>query len=199
MMPLWLHRRLLNWQDVYRYGIESGMEEMVSPNQLHVTLATARAAVDWTLLGDLDSSEIEIAAGEKPLLDLGLKNEVCCLSFESDLLTARNREIAKVMSIDYPDAYHPHVTLKRDHPVLPRFPYMGKLIFGPEIAQPFIGRPNIPQQPINRNQYRVPLGLPAHDDKEAKTLEWSTQERRRRFRAQARRVSRIPKITDFED
>ncbi len=198
-IPFWLYRPLLNWKDIYRWAIESGIEEMVSPNQLHTTLATVRSNIDWSVVGDLDTEEIKIEPGDKPLLELGLKNDVVCLSFDSAILTARNRAIAAVAPIDYPDAFHPHVTLKREHPVLPRAVYTGPLVFGPEDIHPFISGLKIPQQPVNRNQYRVPLGLPEHNDKEAKALEWRTLEKQRRCNAQKRRLSRIPSIDDYED
>lgn len=170
--PLWVHRKLLNWQEVYRWAIESGAVEIIHYQHLHATVATARSRVDWYLLGGTHDDVLEVPAGEKPMILLG--DHAHALSFEHDGLEQRFREIASQMSVDYPNEFRGHLTLGRGPTFRqPAFPYMGPLIFGPEIAEPFLAGISFPRGiPINRNQYREKISLPFHDDEVAKREEY---------------------------
>lgn len=170
--PLWVHRRLLNWQDVYRWAIASGAVEIIHHKHLHATVATARSKVDWNLLGGLLEDEIEIPAGEKPMILLG--DHAHALSFEHNGLEKRFYDIASRMSVDYPDAFRGHLTLGRGPTFRqPAHPYEGKLVFGPEIVEPFLTGITFPSGiPINRNSFREEIGLPLHNDDATKEAEY---------------------------
>ncbi|HEY7811151.1 MAG TPA: hypothetical protein VIA98_12305 [Allosphingosinicella sp.] len=133
--PLWLHRRLLNWRDVYAWGIEHGVRKMMPPEQLHVTLATVRVPVEWADEDfALELGELTVPAGPKPVQIFGYTLKA--LAF-SDLRIERRHEVllARFPQMDHP-MLRPHVTVFRGGK-MPKASYHGELVFGPEIAEVF--------------------------------------------------------------
>ena len=176
--PLWVHRPLLNWQDVYRWAIENGAIEVIHHQHLHATVATSRSRVDWYLIGGTHDDIIEVPEGDKPMIRLG--DHAHALSFEHDGMAKRFFEIADKMPVDYASDFRGHITLGRGHTFRqPTLPYRGKLIFGPEIAEPFMAGITFPRGiPINRNSFREQIGLPLHDDELAKQAEYHSRPKR---------------------
>ncbi len=133
MKPLWIHRPLLNWEDVFRWAIEAGVKKIMPAEELHVTLATVRIPVEW---GDLEllTDEITIPAGLKTVQIFGYMSKA--LTFGHPGIKARHDELVAL----YPEIDHtllrPHVTLFRGGK-MPHLPYEGELIFGPEAAHEF--------------------------------------------------------------
>ncbi len=192
--PVWLHRQLLNWHDVYRWGIDAGIEHMMHPEQLHATLATARQRVDWSLLAPLAQDTIVIPAGYKPMRDLGSSH---CIEFDYQPFADRHFQIASTMSIDFPNEYIPHVSVSSADTktwVAPSSAYEGELVFGPEVSVPFIANIKIPERPINRNDVRLAVGLPEHDDEATKRTERAYLQKVASAKEQERRTS-----YDYED
>lgn len=157
MKPAWLHRPLLNWQDVYRFALEAGVKKMMPPEQLHMTLATVRDPVDWSLV-ELQTNELVIPEGFKSVQILGWT--VKALTFGHPDIKARHEEIKAIYpQMDHP-LLRPHVSLFRGGK-LPQQGYLGKLIFGPEILEEFSeekGR-NIKHVKIDTPEWRERLGL----------------------------------------
>ncbi len=133
--PLWLHRPLLNWRDIYAWGLEQGVRKMMPPEQLHVTLATVRQPVEWADDDlELQTDELTVPAGHKPVQIFGYT--VKALAF-SDLRIERRHEIllARFPQMDH-SMLRPHVTLFRGGK-MPKRAYHGELVFGPEIVEVF--------------------------------------------------------------
>lgn len=173
--PVWVHRPLINWPDIYRWAIDAGAIEIIHHQHLHATVATSRSRVDWSLLGEPLTDTIEVPAGVKPMIRLG--DHAHALSFEHEGLAERFFGIAGVMPVDYPDDFKGHVTLARGSTFRhPSRPYDGPLIFGPEIVEPFLAGITFARGiPINRNVFREQIGLPLHDDEAAKVAEYRTR------------------------
>lgn len=128
--PLWIHRRLLNWRDVYRWAPDAGIRKMMPPEQLHMTLATVRAEVEW---GDLRlrDDELVIPAGPKAVQIFAYT--IKALTFGHPAISERHQELLSLFpQMDHP-ILRPHVSLYKGGR-MPRAPYEGELVFGPEIA-----------------------------------------------------------------
>lgn len=172
--PFWLYRPLLNWQDIYRWGIDAGAIFMVKPEELHTTVATVRSRVDWSLLDRLQDDIIEVDVGEKPMARLGSKAHA--LTFDHEGLRGRWDDVSAKMPVDHPEHFTGHVTLARGRYFRqPSRPYAGKLIFGPEKIEPFDYNFKVPEGgPINRRTMRDTLGLPAVDHISVLRYEYDT-------------------------
>ena len=133
--PLWLHRRLLNWRDIYAWALEQGIRKMMPPDQLHVTLATVREPVEWSE-NDLEvqTDEITVPAGPKPVQIFGYTLKA--LAFSDPGIERRHAILlGRFPQMDHP-TLRPHVTLFRGGK-MPKGAYHGELVFGPEIAEVF--------------------------------------------------------------
>jgi hypothetical protein len=156
---------------VYRWAIDTGAVEIIHHQHLHATVATVRSKADWSLIGDPLQDTIVVPEGTKRMLLLG--SSAHALGFEHRGMAERFRALAGVLPVDYPNDFNGHVTLGRGPTFRqPRAPYDGKLVFGPEVIEPFLAGISFPRGiPIDRNQYREQLGLPLHDDDEAMRAE----------------------------
>jgi hypothetical protein len=133
MSPLWLHRPLVNWHDIFAWGIEAGIKKMVPSHQLHVTLATVREPVQWDDL-KLQPNELVVPAGPKVVQIFGYTMKA--LAFEHEGLVARHAELLERFPQMDHSRIRPHVTLFRGGR-MPSLPYLGELVFGPEEASVF--------------------------------------------------------------
>lgn len=131
---LWLHRPLINWQDIYTWAIQTGVKKLMPPEQLHLTLATCRQPVDWTGL-ELRQDTLEVEAGHKVVQIFGFMAKA--IAFGHPAIKERHTELASLYpTMDHSAMLRPHVTLMRGGK-MPKQPYMGPLVFGPEVAQEF--------------------------------------------------------------
>jgi hypothetical protein len=134
MKTLWLYRPLLNWQDIYEWADAQGIKKLMPPEQLHMTLATCREPVDWSHL-ELNQDTIEIPEGHKVVQIFGYTAKA--IAFGHSRVKERHEDLAlRYPTMDHSHMLRPHVTLMRGGK-LPREPYLGKLVFGPEVAQEF--------------------------------------------------------------
>jgi hypothetical protein len=133
--PLWLHRPLLNWRDIYAWGLQQGVRKMMPPEQLHVTLATVRQPVEWADEDlELQTDELIVPAGHKPVQIFGYTAKA--LAFSNPCIERRHQALlARFPQMDHP-MLRPHVTLFRGGK-MPKGAYDGELVFGPEIADVF--------------------------------------------------------------
>ena len=131
--PLWLSRPLLNVDEVYSWLRDAGVKKAIPPEQLHLTLATVREDVEWQDL-DLESDEIVIEAGEKPVQIFAWT--IKALTFSHPDLITRHAELLSIYpAIDHP-SFRPHLSLYKGGR-MPKTVYTGALVFGPERAREF--------------------------------------------------------------
>jgi phage-related protein (TIGR01555 family) len=138
---LYVSRKLLNAAEIIRWAKGQGIESTLPAEDMHVTVAFSRVAVDWMEIGrDWSGDEkgrYTVAPGGPRLLDrLGEGGEAVVLLFDDDHLKWRHQRMIEVgASWDWPN-YQPHVTITYQGAALDLEklePYQGPLVFGPEI------------------------------------------------------------------
>ena len=131
--PLWLSRPLLNWYDVYAFGIEAGVQKMMPPEALHMTLATVRQPVSWEGV-QLETDELVIPAGHKAIQIFAYT--IKALTFGHPRIKARHEQLLAL----YPEMDHPllrpHVSLYKGGR-MPKIGFPGELVFGAERLEEF--------------------------------------------------------------
>lgn len=140
---LYVQRKLLNAAQFIAWAKAQGFETTTPADDLHVTIAFSRVAVDWMKAGQAWNNEkngyLLVEPGGARLVEkLGDKGAVVLL-FNSSELAWRHEAIRRDAgaSWDYPE-YQPHVTITYaggDIDLSKVEPYRGKLLFGPEIFQ----------------------------------------------------------------
>ena len=132
---LYVHRRLLNANDLLDWAHMEGFRKTLPARDMHVTVAFSRAKVRW---GDMVHipGRVRIKPGpeHRKVQRLGDKGAIV-LRFKSALLTYRWKEFRDIgCSWDW-KGYQPHVTISYAGSGLDLSqitPYEGELLFGPE-------------------------------------------------------------------
>lgn len=131
--PLWIRRKLINWQEIYKWLVDAGVKKAIPPEQLHLTLATVRNEVDWTNL-ELDTSNMIIEPGNKPTQIFAWT--IKALTFQDESLERRHKELLDIFpDMDHPN-YRSHISLYKGGR-MPTMEYTGRLLLGPEEASEF--------------------------------------------------------------
>ncbi len=131
---MWLHRPLVNTDDVFRWADSMGLKKLMPANELHLTLATCRTPVDWSLL-ELKTDTLVIPEGYKVVQIFGFIAKA--IAFGHPAIKERHEELAALYpTMDHAAMLRPHVTLMRGGK-MPRGGYEGQLVFGPEVVQEF--------------------------------------------------------------
>lgn len=138
---LYVSRKLINTADFIKWAKSQGFETTTPADELHVTIAFSRQAIDWMKVGQDWSSDKEgrltVNAGGPRLVErLGDKGAIVLL-FQSNDLKWRHDAIKEAgASFDF-DEYQPHVTISYQAPegldLAKVQPYVGPLVFGPEL------------------------------------------------------------------
>ena len=140
--PLYVQRKVTNDSEILAWAKAQGFESTVPADDLHVTIAYSRQALDWMKVGgDWGSRQdggLTVAPGGARLVEpLGSEGAVVLL-FNSSELAWRHMQIREAgASWDY-EEYQPHVTLTYaagDLDLSKVEPYRGKIEFGPEIFE----------------------------------------------------------------
>lgn len=138
---LYVQRKLLNAAELIAWAKGQGFESTLSADELHVTVAYSRTAVDWLKLGSgwgEEDGKLTVAAGGARIVEpLGDKGAVVLLFTSSQLSWRHEEMIRNGASHDFPE-YQPHVTITYaggDVDLSKVEPYRGKLVFGPEIFE----------------------------------------------------------------
>lgn len=140
--PLYVQRKVTNGADILAWAKAQGFETTVPADDLHVTIAYSRQALDWMKIsGDWGSRQdggMTVAPGGARLVEpLGGEGAVVLL-FNSSELAWRHMQIREAgASWDY-EEYQPHVTITYaagDLDLSKVEPYRGKIEFGPEIFE----------------------------------------------------------------
>lgn len=139
---LYVSRQLLNAAEVVEWAKAQGFEDVIAPEDMHVTVAFSRQPLDWMKVpadwwsDDRETGTLRVPPGGPRLVErLGNEGAVVLL-FSSSALTYRHGEILGAGgSWDF-DEYQPHVTLTYRAPAgldLKKVkPFEGRLRFGPE-------------------------------------------------------------------
>lgn len=140
--PLYVQRKVTNGSDILAWAKAQGFETTVPADDLHVTIAYSRQALDWMKIGGdwggRQDGGLTVAPGGARLVEpLGSEGAVVLL-FNSSELAWRHMQIREAgASWDY-EEYQPHVTITYaagDIDLSKVEPYRGKIEFGPEIFQ----------------------------------------------------------------
>ena len=140
--PLYVQRKVTNGDELLAWAKAQGFDTAVPADDLHVTIAYSRQALDWMKIGSDWSGQkdggLTVAPGGARLVEpLGGKGAVVLL-FNSSELTWRHMQIREAgASWDY-EEYQPHVTITYaagDLDLSKVEPYRGKIEFGPEIFE----------------------------------------------------------------
>ena len=133
---LYVSRPLLNAKALFAWAQRNGFEQPLSPDDMHVTIAFSRKALDWSHLKPKRNRVIiPEGYGVRKIASLGDEGAVVLL-FSSNKFELRWIDFCNEgASWDYDD-YHPHVTLTYYGDQLDltgKLPYRGELVFGPEV------------------------------------------------------------------
>lgn len=135
--PLYVCRHLLNPKPFIEWAKLNGFDKVLSPKELHVTVAYSKKSMNWDTCTP-DTNEIIVRGGKRSVTPLGDKGAVV-LKFESDKLQKRFKEFKNAgASWDY-ENYQPHISITYKNGIedLSKIkPYEGELVFGPEEFMP---------------------------------------------------------------
>ncbi|WP_313740477.1 anti-CBASS protein Acb1 family protein [Pseudomonas sp.] len=140
--PLYVQRKVTNTAEILAWAKRQGFESTVSADDLHVTIAYSKQALDWMKVneawsGDSNGNLIVAPGGARLVEPLGGEGAVVLL-FNSSELAWRHMQIREAgASWDY-EEYQPHVTITYaagDLDLSQVEPYRGKIEFGPEIFE----------------------------------------------------------------
>ena len=135
--PIYVSRKLLNAQEVFDWFKGQGFDEVLTPDEMHVTVCYSRDSVDSGKL-NLDDQKLNVSTEGRTVDPLGDKGAVV-LKFNSSVLQDRWKYFReKGASWDY-ESYQPHVTVTYKKPEVDLEkvkPFEGRLEFGPEILEP---------------------------------------------------------------
>lgn len=132
--PFWMFRPLLNPDDVYQWLISQKVKKAIPPDQLHLTLTTVRESADWSGI-ETHNDTIEVHQAEMPVQIFGWSMKA--IAFEDQRIVDRIREMSvRFPSMDHARLARPHLSTHRGG-ILPKEPYTGKLVFGPEQIMEF--------------------------------------------------------------
>lgn len=135
---LYVSRNVKNAGDIIKWAKGQGFTKTLKAEDMHVTIAFSREALDWMKTGEVWQSELRIAAGGARLVEpLGPKGAVVLL-FNSSELAWRHEEIKRAgASWDWPE-YQPHISITydgKDMDLSNVEPYRGEIVLGPEIFE----------------------------------------------------------------
>lgn len=145
---LYIRRDVLNAKAIIAHYKAQGLDPMITPDDMHVTILYTLNPVDWMKAGEEpwqedDKGGITIKAGGPRMQDIfgpGAESRALVLMFASSALGYRHYRLVEDLGaeVSYPD-YQPHVTLTYNAP--PDFdpdslePWRGPIVLGPEIFE----------------------------------------------------------------
>lgn len=132
---LYLHRKVLNAGAITAWAKKQGFTQLVSAEELHVTVAYSKTPVDWLALGEDWSSDQEGRLHIKPGGPRGVElfgDDAKVLTFACSDLTWRNEQITEAGASWDHDGYAAHITLTYGEMPEGVEPYQGPIVLGPE-------------------------------------------------------------------
>lgn len=133
---LYVRRDVVNVAEITKWAKAQGFTDILP--DLHVTIASSRAEIDWMKMGASWQSKLEIPAGGPRIVDvLGVDSKFYVLLFASTELEWRHQAAKEAgASWDFPE-YQPHISIQKggDIDVSKIEPYRGKIVLGAEIFE----------------------------------------------------------------
>lgn len=136
---LYVSRTVTNAADIIAWAKSQGFETTLPADDLHVTVAYSRRAVDWMKIGESWSGDrdgkLSIAPGGARLIDQFGEGAVVLLFNSSELAWRHVSIIEAGASWDWPE-YQPHITFTYEPGSVDLSkvePYRGAIELGPEI------------------------------------------------------------------
>lgn len=138
--PLYVSRKVMNATEILAWAKAQGFGETLTADDLHVTIAYSRTAVDWLAMGTTwtgdDQGMHTVKAGGPRFVDRF--GDAVVLVFASSDLSWRHREMVEAGASWDHDEYQPHITIAYNAPdvdVRAIEPYRGVIELGPEIFE----------------------------------------------------------------
>lgn len=139
--PLYVSRQVLNGDEVLAWAVAQGFGTTLAAEDLHVTIAYSRQAVDWMSVGSAwgdSNGELLVQPGGARLVEpLGGEGAVVLL-FNCSELSWRHMAIREAgASWDHAE-YQPHITITYDAGGIDLdkvVPYRGRILLGPEVFE----------------------------------------------------------------
>lgn len=127
-------RDVLNGEDIVAWAKEKGLSSIITPDQMHVTVAFSKKKIDWaTLNQELSSLKVKNEGRSIEHFDGG----ATVLRISSPELTKRWKHFIDVCGASYDfNEYKPHITLTYDDVKTPNDldpPFQGEIKLGPEV------------------------------------------------------------------
>lgn len=140
--PLYVHRKVINADEIIAWAKAQGFETTVPADDLHVTIAFSRSPVDWMKAGSDwasdDKGRMSVKPGGARLIEK-FDGGAVVLLFNSSELSWRHESIKQAgASWDWAE-YQPHITITYDAGGLDLGgvePYRGPIELGPEVFEP---------------------------------------------------------------
>lgn len=133
---LYVSRNVLNGKEILAHFAAQGIKNLISAEDMHVTITYSREPVDWMKMGASWNSELTIAAGGARIMELfGPEKDTAVLAFSGGELNWRHEDmVSNGASWDWPE-YQPHISISYDFDgdIEAIEPWTGEIKFGPEI------------------------------------------------------------------
>jgi hypothetical protein len=140
---LYAFRQVLNARQILAWARRQGFRDLVSEQELHVTLAYSRIAFDWMRAGGPwtpadreDTGRLMVAPGGVRIVE-GLGDDgAIVLMFTHNDLDWRHQQIRGAGAEWRHEGYQPHITLSHGDKALNLDlvePYQGAIALGPEV------------------------------------------------------------------
>lgn len=141
---LYVRRDVTNGAEILKHFSDQGLEDLVSPEELHVTVCYSRAPVEWAAVGESfannEDGGVRVRPGGPRYVDrFGPEGDVIVQVFASSDLSWRHRQILdEGASWDF-EEYMPHVTIVSgaapEINVAEIEPWRGEIVLGPEVFE----------------------------------------------------------------
>jgi uncharacterized protein len=133
---LYVRRDVVNVAEITKWAKAQGFTDILP--DLHVTIASSAAPIDWMKMGSSWQSKLELPAGGPRIVDvLGRESKFYVLLFSAMELEWRHQAAKDAgASWDFPE-YQPHISIQKggDIDLANVKPYQGKIVLGPEIFE----------------------------------------------------------------
>jgi 8-oxo-dGTP pyrophosphatase MutT (NUDIX family) len=132
---LYINRPVRNGEELVAWAKAAGFPTTLTADDLHVTIAYSKTAVDWDQIPRSDLPILRIVGGKRQMKRLGKAGEAAVLGIASDDLERRHRDIHAAGAVWSHPSFQPHITISyaADEVDFDRItPFGGVIELGPE-------------------------------------------------------------------